>query len=114
MPASWVDPGIRTMKRFLLALAAAGATIGAAEASADGIMDAFRFEFGVATPESHDTDKFRHRTDFLHYRDYYINPGYSDPYRYTTCRETRVRGEDGRIIRRITCYGRDPAAVPPR
>ena len=101
------------MKRFFLALAVAGAIFGVAQASAAGIMDSFRFKFGAATPDSHDTDKYRHRSDFLHYGDYYINPGYSDPYRHTSCRETSVRGDDGRAIRRITCYGREETTPVP-
>lgn len=104
------------MKRFLVAvIAVAGVVCVPAQLSAQGFADSFRFEFGGTAPDPHDTDSYRHRSDFVHHRDYYVTPGYSDPYNHTSCNETRFQGEDGRTIRRITCYGRNgTSSVPVR
>ena len=103
------------MKRFVIAvIAAAGATLGATQAPAAGVMDSFRFEFFAAAPDVHiGTDTYTHHSDFRHYGDYYLQPGYRDPSSHTTCRETRVLDEDGRAIRRITCFGREGTTSVP-
>jgi hypothetical protein len=102
------------MKRFVIAvIAAAGATLGATQAPAAVYVDSFRFQLGAAmAPPLY--DDYKHRSDFLHYDDYYVTPGYGDPYRHTSCVETRVRDEEGRAIRRINCYERGGQGVPLR
>jgi len=102
------------MKRLLIAaIAAAGATVVATQASAAVYVNSFRFQLGAATaPPLY--DDYKHHSDFLHYDDYYVTPGYGDPYRHTSCVETRVPGPEGRTISRITCYGRDGHGVPLR
>ena len=103
------------MKRLLIVVtAAAGAILGVQQASAVGIMDSFRFEFYAAAPDLHiGTDTYTHPSDFRHYGDYYLYPGYGDPQRNISCSETRVRGEDGRTVQRINCRGRGGAASVP-
>lgn len=94
------------MKRFLFAaIAVAGATLGATQASAADFTDSFRFEFGAATSAPL-RDDYKYRSDFLHYGDYYLTPGYGNPQLNTVCRETTFRDEEGRVIRRITCHDR--------
>ncbi|MDP2620355.1 MAG: hypothetical protein Q8P46_09290 [Hyphomicrobiales bacterium] len=103
------------MKRlFIAVIAAGGAIFGPGQASAAGIMDSFRFEFYAAAPDLHiGTDNYGHPSDFRHHGDYYLTPGYGDPQLHTSCRETRLQGEDGRTIRRIDCLERGGTAGVP-
>jgi hypothetical protein len=102
------------MKRLFVAAVAAGAIFGVSQASAAGIMDSFRFEFYAAAPDLHiGTDNYRHPSDFSHYGDYYLTPGYGDPRLHTSCRESILQDEDGATIRRIDCYERAGAGGVP-
>jgi len=102
------------MKKSLIAVAVASTVLGISQASAQD-LGSFRLQFGAATASPEGPAIHQHRSDFQHYDDYYILPGYGDPYRHTSCQETSARDEDGRPIRRITCFGRNgPTSDPAR
>lgn len=102
------------MKKTLIAIiVATAATLGATQVSVADFAEAFRFEFGPAAGLPH-RENYKHQGDFQHHGDLYLHPGYGDPYRHTSCVETRVRAEDGRIISRINCTERGGQGVPLR
>jgi hypothetical protein len=102
------------MKRIVIAvIAASGAAFGATQAPAASFADSFRLKLGAADSAPF-YQTYKYESDFLHHGDYYLTPGYGDPYRHTSCVETRVPDEEGRTIRRINCYERGGQGVPLR